>query len=75
MENLSESTKGNNANTLLATGFNVATYSILNKDVTWCHWAEGLKMIISKNGINIVLDSEEIQQIVKSLPKTFGGKY
>lgn len=55
--------------------FNVATYSMLDKDVTYCHWSEGLNMIIEKNGITIKLNSEEIQQIVKSLPRTIGGKY
>ena len=57
------------------TSFNVATYSLLDKDVKYCHWGEGLNMIIEKNGITIKLNSEEIQQIVKSLPRTVGGKY
>lgn len=55
--------------------FNVATYSLLDKDVKYCHWSEGLNMIIEKNGVTIKLNSEEIQQIVKSLPRTFGGRY
>jgi hypothetical protein len=55
--------------------FNVATYSLLDKDVKYCHWSEGLNMIIEKNGVTIRLNSEEIQQIVKSLPRTFGGRY
>ena len=57
------------------TSFNVATYSILEKDVKYCHWSEGLNMIIEKNGVTIKLNSEEIQQIVKSLPRTVGGTY
>lgn len=55
--------------------FNVITYSLLDKDVKYCHWSEGLNMIIEKNGITIKLNSEEIQQIVKSLPRTVGGRY
>jgi hypothetical protein len=55
--------------------FNVATYSLLDEDVKYCHWSEGLNMIIEKNGVTIKLNSEEIQQIVKSLPRTIGGRY
>ena len=55
--------------------FNVATYSLLDRDVKYCHWSEGLNMIIEKNGVTIKLNSEEIQQLVKSLPKTIGGRY
>lgn len=55
--------------------FNVATYSLLDKDVKYCHWSEGLNMIIEKNGVSLKLNSEEIQQIVKSLPRTIGGRY
>lgn len=55
--------------------FNVATYSLLDKDVKYCHWSEGLNMIIEKNGVTINLNSEEIQQVVKSLPRTVGGSY
>jgi hypothetical protein len=55
--------------------FNVATYSLLDKDVKYCHWSEGLNMIIEKNGVTVKLNSEEIQQIVKSLPRTIGGCY
>ncbi len=55
--------------------FNVATYSLLDRDVKYCHWSEGLNMVIEKNGVTIKLNSEEIQQIVKSLPITLGGRY
>ena len=55
--------------------FNIATYSLLDKDVKYCHWSEGLNMVIEKNGVTIKLNSEEIQQIVKSLPRTIGGRY
>ena len=55
--------------------FDVTTYSLLDKNVKYCHWSEGLNMIIEKNGVTITLNSEEIQQIVKSLPRTVGGSY
>ena len=57
------------------TSFNVTTYSLLDENTIYCHWSEGLNMIIEKNGVTIKLNSEEIQQIVKSLPRTFGGSY
>lgn len=55
--------------------FNVATYSLLDNDVKYSHWSEGLNMIIEKNGVTIKLNGEEIQQIIKSLPRTIGGCY
>jgi hypothetical protein len=32
-------------------------------------------MCISKDGIDIILNSEEIEQLVKALPRTIGGSY
>ena len=55
--------------------FNVTTYQTVNKDVIYCHWSKGLSMIIEKNGVTIKLNSEEIEQVVKSLPRTVGGRY
>ena len=57
--------------------FNVFTYEIYDKDQMgkYVHWAEGLKMVIKKGDTKIELDSEEIQQLVKSLPRTIGGTY
>lgn len=55
--------------------FNVATYSLLNTDIKYCHWSEGLNMVIEKNGVILELSSEEIQQVVKALPRTLGGRY
>lgn len=76
MKKVSNEEQRNNANVLLGeVSFNVATYSMLDKDVKYCHWSEGLNMIIEKNGVTIKLDSEEIQQIVKALPRTIGGCY
>ena len=49
--------------------FSVQTFAIVTDDTTmYCHWAEGLIMILSKNGVVIELNSDEIRQLVKSLP-------
>ena len=69
-----ETTNGTKA-VLGEVSFDVTTYSLLDKNVKYCHWSEGLNMIIEKNGVTIKLNSEEIHQIVKSLPRTIGGSY
>ena len=60
---MSESTKqssneaecGNKSKPLLDEGsFSVGTYSIINENTPkYCHWSEGLKMVISKNGVTL----------------------
>ena len=56
--------------------FSVHTYSIINEDSPmYAHWSEGLKMIIVKDGVTMKLNSEEIEQVVKVLPRTVGGTY
>lgn len=56
--------------------FSVHTYSIINEDSPmYAHWSEGLKMIIVKDGVTLKLNSEEIEQLVKALPRTVGGSY
>jgi hypothetical protein len=56
--------------------FSVNTYSIINENSpTYVHWSEGLKMFIIKDGVTMRLNSEEIQQLVKALPRTVGGTY
>lgn len=49
--------------------------SFAEKGFSYEHWSNGLKMIIVKNGVTICLNSEEIEQLVKTLPKTLGGTY
>ena len=68
---------GNKSKPLLdEVSFSVGTYSIINENThKYCHWSEGLKMVISKNGVTIKLNSDEIQELVKSLPRTIGGSY
>ena len=41
----------------------------------YCHWADGLTMYIKKDGVQLKLNSEEIQKLVKALPRTMGGSY
>ena len=56
--------------------FNVVTYSIEEDGVLeYCHWSEGLNMIITKDGVTLTLNGEEIQQLVKCLPRTIGRTY
>lgn len=56
--------------------FGVFTYSVFDKDgPSYVHWAEGLNMVIRKDGVKIELNSEEIQKVVKALPRTLGGTY
>lgn len=57
--------------------FSVHTYSIVDMDDAdkWVHWSKGLKMIIDKNGVTIKLEEDEIKQLVKCLPRTFGCSY
>lgn len=56
--------------------FSVFTTTILEDNgPQYVHWSEGLKMYITKNGVTITLNPEEIKQLVKSLPKTVGGIY
>lgn len=74
-DKLKDETANGTKPVLSEVSFNVATYSLFDNDVKYCHWSEGLNMVIEKNGVTIKLNSEEIQQIVKSLPRTIGGSY
>lgn len=56
--------------------FKVFCLTSFNEDSKcYKHWSHGLSMYIKKDGITIKLNSDEIQQLVRSLPKTIGGKY
>ena len=57
--------------------FNVITYAVSDKtsSYTWAHWSEGLSMVITKGDKTIILDEAELRQLVKTLPRTFGGQY
>ena len=57
------------------TSFKVYYYSMLPNDVKYCHWTEGLYLVIEKDGITIELNGDEAQQLVNTLPRTLGGKY
>ncbi len=57
-------------------GFHVYTFShVKENDPMYSHWAKDLNMSICKNGVSIDLNSDEIQQLVKALPRTIGGTY
>ena len=56
--------------------FSVYAYTIVTEDMsTYCHWSEGLNMVIEKDGVEIKLNGDELRQVVASLPRTFGGSY
>ena len=56
--------------------FDVMTYTIEEDGVfEYCHWSDGLNMIIVKDGVTLTLNGEEIQQLVKCLPRTIGRTY
>ena len=60
----------------VSSSFKVGTYTIVTDDMPrCCHWSEGLKMVIEKDGVVIKLEGKEIEDIVRSLPRTFGGTY
>ena len=73
------SDKPKNGNDFIAdviSSFKVGTYTLSKQgDIGYCHWSEGLKMVIEKDGIVMKLEGEEIEKIVRSLPRTFGGTY
>ena len=55
--------------------FDVVAYTIEEGVSEYCHWSEGLNMIITKDGVTLTLNGEEIQQLVKCLPRTIGRTY
>jgi hypothetical protein len=57
------------------TNFEVFCLQTITEDKMYTHWSEGLSMYIVKDGTTIKLNSEEVKQLVKSLPKTIGGTY
>lgn len=55
--------------------FSVYVTCHVDKEDEYVHWSKGLTMHIQKDSVRIELTSEEIQQLVKSLPATVGGSY
>ena len=55
--------------------YTYTTYDRLEDVPMYCHWSHNLKMVIIKNGVKMEFDSDEVRQIVKSLPRTIGGSY
>lgn len=56
--------------------FEVYSLETVSKDTSgYKHWSEGLTLYIFKDGVTMKLNSEEIEQVVKALPRTLGGEY
>lgn len=57
--------------------FSVYSLMIIDDETNnyYTHWSEGLTMYITKNGVTMKLEAEEIKQVVKALPRTIGGTY
>jgi hypothetical protein len=61
---------------VVSSSFKVGTYSLYKEGSnSYCHWSEGLKMVIEKDGVTIKLEGDEIKKLVGSLPRTMGGVY
>lgn len=61
---------------VVSSSFQVGTYSLDQQGSnSYCHWSEGLKMVIEKDGVTIKLEGDEIKKLVGSLPRTIGGVY
>ena len=58
--------------------FSVFTYELVpntKENGGWSHWSKNLHMCIKKDGVSIKLTGDEVEQLVNSLPRTFGGTY
>jgi hypothetical protein len=63
-------------NTEVKSDFNVFCFGENSIDMnTYTHWSEGLTMYITKDNVTMKLNSDEIEILVKSLPRTIGGSY
>ena len=60
----------------VSSSFKVGTYTIDTGNMpTYCHWSEGLNMVMEKDGVVMVLEGDDIKKVIESLPGTFGGTY
>ena len=55
--------------------FSVYILETLDENDGYVHWSKGLTMYIEKDGVIMKLNSDEIKQLVKALPRTIGGTY
>ena len=57
--------------------FNVFTIAPVydTEEHKYTNWKFKLKMFITKNDVTIELNEDEIEELVKSLPRTIGGTY
>lgn len=58
-------------------GFSVYSLTTFEEGMenNYTHWSEGLTMYLTKDGVTMKLTSDEIELLVKSLPRTIGGSY
>ena len=76
IKTLDKQQNGNDFIADVSSSFKVGTYSLYKQgDRNYCHWSDGLKMVIEKDGVTIKLEGEEIKKLVGSLPRTIGGVY
>jgi len=60
---------------LVTNKFTVFTTTNICTKETYVKWNKGLNMTIIKNDVTIVLNENEIQELMNSIPKSIGGKY
>jgi len=60
---------------LVTNKFTVFTTANIDTKETYVKWNKGLRMTIIKNDVTIVLNEDEIQELMASIPKSIGGKY
>lgn len=70
-----------NSKNITSTEPNKSTFNVYTIEVQsgvrnrYDKWSNGLEMHIQKDGKTISLNGEEIEKLVKSLPRTIGGRY
>ena len=58
--------------------YNTNKFSVWTVDDTqeeYTHWSNGITTYIKKDGVTIKLTGKEVQEIINTLPRTFGGTY
>ena len=49
--------------------------NIMDNKQLYCHWSKDLTIYLKKGNVSMSLTGEEVQQIIKCLPRTIGGTY
>ncbi len=55
--------------------FEVFSYSTFDKNKQWCHWSEGLTLVMKQGKNTIEVKGDDCMKITNALPRTFGGSY